>query len=194
MLGCSSLLGLDRPSRGDAGSSDGSMVDAPTDAGPPDVYQATCVDATCTAAGGVCDQVEDQCVIDQNNQSKVTCPTGMKCRVVCNVLDACRDGVDCSGATECTVRCTAGNTCRLGGVDCGQASVCNVTCIGNSACEQGATVAVDCRTSTCTVTCSGSNACMGGIGVDPPGTCTSHCCNGACQEGFDTCVNDAVCQ
>jgi hypothetical protein len=170
-------------------------VDAQRDAQPdaPDL----CIAGPCGAAGGTC--MNGRCVIDHDAQSAVTCPEGMPCTVLCNMGDACKDGVDCARATDCDVTCSGTSTCQNGGVDCGMAQVCTVRCDGSNACQNGAgsNQSVECRASTCTVTCEGSsNACQEGIGDDSGGSCVAHCCDGACTNGTAvaaTCTKDSDC-
>lgn len=174
----------------DAADRDG-PIDAPI--GNPDAPTSTvCVQATCSAAGGTCEQ--GWCVIDSDSNGEVTCPAGMPCTVICDEQDKCKNGVKCGLATSCVVRCTADAACQDRGVDCGSAATCNVTCTGSSACQHGSNGnrSVECRASACEVTCSGSGACQDGIDVDT-GTCESHCCGDACEGGTDTCINDNVC-
>jgi hypothetical protein len=181
----------------DGGISDDAALDATTDGpvGPPVDSPvppvSLCISSTCAVAGGSC--VGDRCVIDRDTDNPVTCPAGMPCTVICNAQNACKKGVKCGNATSCIVECTATAACQDKGVDCGMAATCDVTCRGSSACQHGPSPngSVDCRAATCDVTCDGSGACQDGIRNQ--GTCTSHCCNEACEGGTGTCTDDSVC-
>jgi hypothetical protein len=155
-----------------------------------------CVAGPCNAAGGACE--DDVCVIEQSTEGRVTCPTGMPCRVVCSGMDACRAGVDCGGATTCDVRCVGENACRDAGVDCGVAATCLVHCEGKKACEHGGGGpqgdSVECNQSTCEVTCDGEDTCNDGIDVGGGGTCAAHCCDGCAAQNIDpACDVDDAC-
>jgi hypothetical protein len=186
--------------------SDTALPDAATDgaqqvvdAGDPDATpRDLCLQdiAACTDANGVC--VNGTCTITQPTTGGVTCPNGMPCKVNCSTAEnSCQSGlVRCAGATTCDVTCGGASACQDNGVDCGSATVCTVLCDGASACQHGVNGqdrAILCRGSDCTVTCKGSGStCQDGI--DPgSGSCTSHCCDGAC--GGKTCApnNDDVC-
>jgi hypothetical protein len=106
------------------------------------------------------------CQIEATSEAHLTCPSGMPCRVLCNRGDrACRDGVDCGGATRCEVVCGGDRACQ-GGVKCG-ASPCDVTCNGTEACESG---------------------------IAASGVCACHCCGEmSCAYDVGSCAFDSVC-
>jgi len=177
-------IGFDPPSSAGDGGDAGGRGDGGT---VPDL----CVPATCTSAGGSCQM--GTCVLTPAGLGAVTCPSGMPCSVTCMGV-ACMGGVSCGGATSCEVTCDGFGACQTGGVDCASAPTCNVRCLTSGACQNGPGAAsVHCRSSICDVTCSGLATCQAGIAVDSMGTCTSHCCGGACQGGTGMCANDNVC-
>jgi hypothetical protein len=167
---------------------------APGDGGAGDAAPAGgCLDAACSAAGGVC-AADGFCLIQATDPlATPRCPSGMRCSVECTG-DGCESGVDCAGATECRVRCDGDNACSKEGVDCGTAATCTVFCVGANACKESKSQehSVECRDAQCTVTCVGDNACDRGVGVGS-GTCTAHCCDGGCKGGVDGCGTDALC-
>jgi hypothetical protein len=143
-------LGGDNGGLGDGGLGEGGLGDG---AGPP------CEPVACGAAGGLCQA--ETCVILQTDETAVTCPAGMACRIECTGNNRpCRDGASCGDATTCELRCIGDRACQLG-TSCGTAPTCLVTCNGSEACESGITVGPG---TTCTSHCCGTDACLGGVG------------------------------
>jgi hypothetical protein len=135
---------------------DAAFMQPPGDAG-------SCEPTACAAAGGTCTGVV--CQVVSGDESILSCPPGMPCRLVCDGYRYCRDGARCNGATWC-----------------------EVACLGYRACQSG----VACDGSDCLVTCNGEEACESGISATS--TCTAHCCGiQTCAGGVGTCTQDNVC-
>ena len=131
----------------------GSTVDAPRgDAKPVDAK-------TCPTRCDSCDIGNNTCTITcqaNNCQSKVVCPAGWDCAIICNEVNGCNAGVECIGNQKCDITCSGNGSCS--NIKCGDRE-CTVACTGDSSCAQ-----VDCNAAcSCDVTCSAPGSC----GVQP---------------------------
>jgi hypothetical protein len=132
-----------------AGTIDAARADAPRGDG----------GAPCPAPCTSCNTAQKVCTIDctkTNCNDLLTCPSGYKCDIQCNVEGSCRKGINCLLATSCSIECSARNTCEA--VQCGPGP-CSVACSGPSSCKN-----VSCGNScACDVLCTGNQSCAQGI-------------------------------
>jgi hypothetical protein len=150
-----------------------SAVDAPRGDGPRG--DATGCPGQCTS----CNTTQRTCTINcqlTNCQNLVTCPSGYRCDIACNVDNACRNGVNCGSAAACNIDCTAKESCQ--GVVCGPGP-CDVGCSGPSSCRN-----VSCGPScACDVLCTGNQSCQQNIS----------CSSLACRSGSGCTSVPALC-
>lgn len=124
----------------DAGKKDSATIDSPIN--PPSCQ------SVCPMNGGTC--VNGVCVIDcgfgpNGCPTKVVCPKGVPCKVLCGGTSSCGQGVDCTQASSCEISCGGISSCG-GKVSCA-GTTCSVNCSGISSCFGG----VCCTAKTCNV-------------------------------------------
>lgn len=161
---------------------DGTVVitpDAPKP--PPDSNTMSVCPAACTE----CDITAKTCKIDcgsGNCGGAVQCPVGYDCTINCSAPNSCRNGVFCTGDSACTILCNGSGTCR--NVACGNGP-CDIECTGQGSCR-GITCGQSCA---CDVSCGDGSTCQqitcsnGPLCSDFQGGCDST------NTGCDTCTN-----
>jgi hypothetical protein len=144
----------------------------------------TCLDHFCVVAGssgdaGVCPPecsrcLNGTCFFDCTLQrcSRLTCPLGWKCDILCGPNNCNR--IDCTDS-QCNITCLGESACT--NIDCG-ALPCSITCTGRRACDN-----VDCSDScACGVLCTTLESCTNDV------TCPTGCDSGnGCQAQTPAC-------
>jgi hypothetical protein len=160
------------------------QVDAPADARL-DAGQDAC--AFCKGPAATCNGAAGTCAVTCSNagcKDQVVCGGGLDCTIDCTANDSC-SGTRCSTSGSCTFNCTGAGQPKCAGIAC-NAGECKVACEDVANTCDGVVMEAGASTMTC-LTTAGNKATCDNV------TCSGGVCTRICADGGLGCGEQSKC-